>query len=442
MAKHSLPAGTDLIAALKALGQALGYRSETEFPIERRKVNPQAIDVAWLRDEEQQFPLMVFEVESTASNSAANNALKLYSKRAFEKPLFFFHVFIEAGRETSRLDDLREEYGRMNYRNYTICESGVEPLLKDVLSQHRRLSDRLDLAALIGVVRQSCLSSADCHLLLSHAERLGFNSGRGVTLPAYAQLGSEDPSFHTDFYRHLTAQRSGKRRPETDQYPSYFGQEWATPLHLGILSSLQPDPTLPVYFERYRRWHEEPQGPALLIGPCFGLNIDFDDFLAHDAAPFLTLLAILMADVPGATRYLSEQLGTVLGEIRPDRRAVRYHIASWMMHMYAADEQAESFFEGLRDRLNSEGGIQERFLHHPLGGSSSLISDPEIELILASPRVDVPPFSDFRLTFLSAVSREQRRTNAVCLAMRLLSSDETRLTWQEEMLPLLHAGQP
>src|SRR5262245_22008026 len=51
MAEHSLPAGKDLIATLKALGQALGYHTETEFPIERQKAKPQAIGVAWLHDE-------------------------------------------------------------------------------------------------------------------------------------------------------------------------------------------------------------------------------------------------------------------------------------------------------------------------------------------------------------------------------------------------------
>lgn len=439
MAEHLLPAGRDLIAALKMLGESLGYKAETEFPIDREKANPQAIDVAWMRDGEQRFPLMVFEVESTASNAAANNPLKLYSKRHFEKPLFFFHVFIESGKDTSRLHDLVEQYGRLNYRTYTISDGGAGPLLKDVVSQHRRLTNLLDAASFVGALHESCLANVDCHEILAHVETLGFNRGMGTTLPSYAALGAEDPSFVQDFQRYLLARRSGAVGREADRYPSYFGDSWATPLHFGILSSRQPEPSSPAYFDLFRRWHEEPGGPYLRVGPWFGLNMDFDDFLAYYSAPFFALLAVLMADVPGATRYLADQLAGVLREVHTDRLAVRSHISSWMLHLYSTDPDAEPGFEELRGRVNAEGGLAEQFLRQPYGGVPFAHLDPETEAAFHVRRVPVPTLAEFRTRFENHVEPAMRRTGVVHLAMRLLCWDEMMNTLGEELLPLLHA---
>jgi hypothetical protein len=438
MPEHVLPVGRELIAALGKLGEALGYAVETEFPIDREKPHTQAIDVAWMRDQEQRFPLMVFEVESTASNAAANNPLKLYSKRQFEKPLFFFHVFVDAGRDTSRLQDLTEEYGRMNYRTYTLSHDGPEALVGDILAQHRRLTDRLDVVAFVETLRESCLNAADYHSVLVRTESLGFNSGRGTTLPSYAVLGAAAPEFLSDFQRYLVARRTGNAKREVDRYPSYFGENWVTPLHLGVLSSLQPAPSSPQYFDAFRRWHEEPGGPALRIGPWFGLNMDFDDFLAYYSAPFFALLAALMADVAGAVRYFAGQLGTVFGEVRADRLAVRSHIASWVLHLYAVDAHAQCEFEVFRERVNADGGLAGRFLWQPYGGVPFAHLDPVTDAAFSTDRVAVPSFEEFRSRLRAPIDAATRRQTAARLALRLLCTDETMIALGEELLPLLH----
>jgi hypothetical protein len=280
------------------------------------------------------------------------------------------------------------------------------------------------------------------HAILTHVESLGFNRGKGTTLPSYASLAATEPLFLQDFYRYLTARRGGTIERETDRYPSYFGNGWVTPLHLGVLSSLQPDPTSPGYFDRFRRWHEQPRGPALQVGPWFGLNRDFDDFLAYLAAPFFALLAALMADVPGAARYLADQLGSVLAEVRADRLAVRGHISSWMLHTYSADPSAEPAFEELRGRVNAEGGLAERFVRQPYGGVPFAHLDPGTEAAFHARRVAVPSFNEFCTRFRTDIEPAARRADAARMAMRLLCSDETLVTFGEELLPLLHALPP
>lgn len=122
MAEHTLPAGKQVIASLLKLGEGLGYHARAESPVIDGTSNLQANDVVWVTDRAQVFPLMLFEVESFASNSAANNAVKVWATKniVFQKPLFFFHVFLTGGDDATRINDLVEEYGRHNYRAYRL----------------------------------------------------------------------------------------------------------------------------------------------------------------------------------------------------------------------------------------------------------------------------------------------------------------------------------
>src|SRR5436190_103811 len=118
MSEHKLQQARQVIENLSALGKGLGYFVQCEQPVLKHKHSPPAVDVAWKKYETQDFPLMIFEVESSAGNTIANNALKVFSQanQDFEKPLFFFHLVVHAGKNTSRIDALQRQYGTNNYR--------------------------------------------------------------------------------------------------------------------------------------------------------------------------------------------------------------------------------------------------------------------------------------------------------------------------------------
>lgn len=95
MSLHQRESGVRLIAALLHLGEVLGYHVAAEHPVDDSSQGPApAVDVAWFATSGQRFPLMIFEVESSATNAIPNNALKVYGPEIsrFEKPLFFFHI--------------------------------------------------------------------------------------------------------------------------------------------------------------------------------------------------------------------------------------------------------------------------------------------------------------------------------------------------------------
>jgi hypothetical protein len=120
MPEHKLKKGIDFINGIKELGTLLDYHVQLETPVSTEKENSPAVDIAWFKEENQKFPLFIFEVESTASNGMTYNPMKVFSKRneQFEKPLFFFQVVLKGGQESSRIEDLKNQFGNYNYRIY------------------------------------------------------------------------------------------------------------------------------------------------------------------------------------------------------------------------------------------------------------------------------------------------------------------------------------
>jgi hypothetical protein len=145
MGTHLVQAGRDVIDVLEEIGDVLGYHSRREWPIPGTGDRPQAIDICWFFDKDESSPLFAFEVESKDTSAAQGNANKLFAKSVEElqKPLFFFHLFLDGSPGSTRKEDLLALYGRYNYRVYTIGVAGLEPILDDILGQHRRLNDRL-----------------------------------------------------------------------------------------------------------------------------------------------------------------------------------------------------------------------------------------------------------------------------------------------------------
>ncbi len=151
MAEHKLVPGRNLISALSALGEALGYHVAREHPLEVDRKNPPAVDIAWFAESGQAYPLMIFEVESRATSSIANNATKVFGRPSsrFEKPLFFFHIVLRSA-DTARLHVLERLFGTYNYRSFNLSETSVAAVLEAVLAQHRRVRRTVALLPLRG----------------------------------------------------------------------------------------------------------------------------------------------------------------------------------------------------------------------------------------------------------------------------------------------------
>jgi hypothetical protein len=152
MGLHRKEQGVALLMLLKDLGRILGYFSTVEEQMFTGDSSSPDLDLTWRLNPNAKYPLFIFEVESTPGKSASDNAIKVFSRKTsiFEKPLFFFHVFIEDPIGKSRVEYLRDNYDKLNYDTYTVNDTGEQfRLISDILDQTMRLRTYFDLYSTI-----------------------------------------------------------------------------------------------------------------------------------------------------------------------------------------------------------------------------------------------------------------------------------------------------
>lgn len=437
MALHKLPRGLQFIGALSSLGQTLGYHVERENPVEPRRRRAASVDLAWFSDSGQDYPLMVFEVESRVTNAATNNPVKVLGppNERVEKPLFFFHVFMTGKRNATRIEALRGAFGSHNYRAYTLADDGLVPLVLDILSQHRRLHRKLDLLAVLKTLRSDPWTDLPLATLLTHLEDLAFEAN---FLPTYAALALEQTDFLPHFLRLLAGlDISLPPRRVSSKYESYLGSQWGEPIHIGLLAlnrSGEQD-----YLQRLRHWQEH-AAPMSMIGPHFGLSREYDDFVLGLAPAFVAFLAALTYKVQGSAEYLLAQLRLILTSLNGAPAATSFPTALWALHVASAANEI-SQFEELRTFLNDRGGVPADLLYQP---PSSVAFFPEVDpgwkaQIMDEPST-VPLLQDFRRKlrpYYSRVGDLDRELTA--FALEVLVDDDALRDWAGPIALYLHA---
>ncbi|MFZ3171843.1 MAG: hypothetical protein WA118_07680 [Carboxydocellales bacterium] len=437
MPKHSIKNGQNIIRMVETLGKALEYHVETEFPLQKNKVNPQAVDVAWFSEEGQDFPLMIFEIESSATNAAANNPVKVFGKSnaEFEKPLFFFHIFINCGKYSERTNDLLNLFGTYNYRIYQLNnDREVNCLLKDILSQHRRLSNKVNLVKFIKMLNCIHLKDIDLREILVHIETNSFNSGHGSYLPSYALISQEYPGFRDEFIRYLQQRElSTATESELDNYQTYLGQNWAYPIHLGILCAKNIEDKKRDFYERLKIWQEK-SSYLTQIGPHFGLSNDYDRFIIGLAGSLWTLVAALMKEVEGATKFISKQCIDILKALEYAPIQQSFFTALWALHISASSDDTQLEFDYVRTYINERGGVPEDVLYEPLGGDGEMFKESDW-LRELNKATFVPEINEFRNTVRTKI---ETKVDPISLGINALLEESIWATWGKQLVSVIH----
>lgn len=152
--KHTLSEGRSVIDALERIGRALQYETTREHVVGESA----AVDLSWTAAASNDVPLFIFEVESTASAGLASNAMKVFGAplETLAKPLFFFHLVVAAGPTNERVLNAQRVWGSHNYRIYRISDTDQRrEIVADVLRQHRRVSNRVNILAFLNAVEDS-----------------------------------------------------------------------------------------------------------------------------------------------------------------------------------------------------------------------------------------------------------------------------------------------
>lgn len=363
MGHHTLDKGKELIAAIVEIGKILGYVAKKEFPIDKKRTNPPAVDVAWLSDEDHDFPLMIFEVESKIGGAIANNPVKIFGlpNESFEKPLFFFHIFLTTPDTSTKVDNLKSLFGLYNYRTYDLSkESDHTRLVTDIISQHRRLYKKIDVGAIIKVLKEPIWEFIDLEGLLIHIEKQQFSSNY---LKTYGSYYFEDPVFKKHYLRYLRSYIESKPNETIFQdYGTYWGYQWVDPIHYAILINTDPAKQKE-YIEKFINWQEKSTYMSM-IGPHLGLSRDYDEFIICLAPPFLSFLSVLLKHFQEGILYIADQLKIILEKLSSYAPRISFFSALWLLHIAAAC-LSERHFNFARAIINDNGGISEQFLYAP-----------------------------------------------------------------------------
>jgi hypothetical protein len=358
MGTHRKEPGLSVITALEAAARVLGYhprREESMFPGEPS--SPE-LDLTWRRMEHAKFPLFIFEVESAASKAAADNAVKVFARKtpAFEKPLFFFHLFVEDDIGSERVTYLTENFDKLNYGTYRLyLESDNLRLVKDIIAQHLRLNPFFDLYSFMAllqhhdVLRVSASDVLDVLLAADydHAE------GADFLLTVEMLIVNGDTSLVKDYYlRYLTRYLADSaRKPQNYSYA--VSRNYSTVIHYAIAQLCGPAADREDAYQELRNI-EDTFEPWKLWEPFFGLSRDHDHVLLSEFPLILSFLCAAFAPASHAG-YFSQKLARILREIR-NFTHFNIHGLVWLLIASRISCDRESY-EFARSTINDNGGI-------------------------------------------------------------------------------------
>ena len=391
MSEHKLKPGIDFINGIKSLGLIMGYYIQTEHPVDFEKANSPEVDVVWIKEENQKFPLFIFEVESTASNGMTYNPMKVFSKKneKFEKPLFFFQVILTGGLNSSRIKDLKRTYGTYNYRIYSVLNAESQSFLFDVLEQHRRISQNLNIFNLFNFLIQSKWINIDFEALAIHIENLDFEKDSGLLLSSYVELASKHKEIvpitfnylckiHQDFFSNLNKVN----------YSTYLGNSWCFPIHLGIINTCSDDLYIKEKTIKQLKYWQTKNSYMTMIGPHFGLAQDYDEFLIWGAGGLFGILSFLYRENYMVRLYFAEELKKIV-----EKTSSKYRLPNiyWMLHIIPPTEQSESLYKYIKKSFSEIGSFSmDSFWNPPF-----LYHDEEYIKLVIKQKDGFPKFNEF-----------------------------------------------
>lgn len=401
MAEHKLEFGLQIIDKLFRLGEVLGYHSEKEYPVD--KDNDSAVDIAWLYEQGQKYPLFIFEIESATTNAIIANPSKIFgeSNQKFEKPLFLFHLLLKGGQESGKISQLENLFGSHNYRIYRFSLDEELNLILDILTQHRRLTNSLNIIELIGELFDNW-TQLDIDKILLHIEFLEFEKDKGTILPSYALLTKKYSVIKPHFIRLLKLKiTKPKGLFEPEAYETYLGNEWGIPIHLGMLSAFADDKLEGKYFDDFKNWQEKSYY-LKQIGASYGLSRDYDLFILGMAGAVLGLSAILFYKVDKAREYITDELYDIIKKSNKFDPNVNIFNALWLLHIAPDSDKGKEYFEYAKEYINSNGGIPENIYNTPQTNYISFLEGDD-NLEDHGNRINVVDWTDFRQSKASSL---------------------------------------
>jgi hypothetical protein len=393
MGIHKKGPGVSALAFLKDLGEILGYFPSTEEPMFPGDPNSPQLDLTWRRNADARFPLFILEVESVSAKTASDNALKVFARKtpAFEKPLFFFHIFLDDTVGPRRIDYLKDNYDKLNYGTYLLnAKADCFRLIKDILEQHIRLNPFFDLYSVIDLLQlQGVLnvSVADVFNLLldSGYDRV---NGANFLLTLESLIVNRNYTAVRDYYLIYLNRYLADESRVSQKYSYSVSRSYSRVIHHGLALLLDPAPKHTEIFQRLRDIEDNFQ-PWRLWEPYFGLSQDHDLVLLSEFPLILTLLCAAFSPSSHAI-YFSQKLAGILAEIR---NFTHFNIHGLVLLLIASRIAVDhEGYEFARSAINANGGIPFSLITAP---SIFVGDEPDARLESPAHCVNIVPFNEW-----------------------------------------------
>lgn len=367
MGEHTTEISLNLFNFLLDLGKTLDYHTYKEFPMSENAFGSQAIDVAWFNEQQNKFPLFIFEIESTSNNSIANNPTKIFGKesKVFEKPLFFFHVIIDGAEISEKYNDLIGLFGKYNYDIFRINNGETENLLIKIILQHRRIYNQVNIFQIIRLINDNdrVKSEIKFERFLENAENLIHENQSYRIGQVYADIASSDKSFLEQYFKFIKRAFLNKSLP-TLSYETYYSSICSEFINLGILYSKFGKDLKNVDFQSLLIEAQKTE-TFDKIEYLPGLNYDYDNFI-HDYVPYyIALMFFLFKGDMNAQKYILNIAIGIIRKLPITKHFIFEHHISWGILMSASNEDFCEFYEELKNLMNNRNGILDIILFCP-----------------------------------------------------------------------------
>ncbi|MFG6502294.1 hypothetical protein [Microbacterium sp. P05] len=364
-----------MIDALERLGEALGYATIREHSVGKTA----AVDISWTAADYNDVPLFVFEVESTASAGLANNALKVFGKPSAElaKPLFFFHLVVAAGSTNERILSAQRMWGSHNYRVFRLSDAVQRSaIVPEILRQHRRVSNRIDIPAVVGALDGARWGDADSiEQILELLVELRFDT---PYLRSFASLAIDDLSLLHHYAQRVSALRTADVVPSREGYAGGPGDYVGgmLELSLAITAGEISDEDGASLLEA---WAISPGQYPRMIDAAFGLSRDYDGFVLGVAPYQCALATATLRQKPRSAAWVIRDLHRLFvaeGQqgVLPDYRLIA---GVWLANMLASvpgnfglsgefsPGEVDEMFSSIQRCVEAAGGLPDGWLESP-----------------------------------------------------------------------------
>ncbi|KQT26230.1 hypothetical protein ASG22_06050 [Chryseobacterium sp. Leaf405] len=423
MGKHSTEISLKLFDFLIDLGKGLRYYTDTEYPMKENSFGSQAIDIAWFNNQENKFPLFIFEIESSSNNSIANNPTKIFGKdsKVFEKPLFFFHIIIDGAENSEKYNDLIGLFGKHNYDIFRINNADIENLLVKIISQHRRIHNEANLAHILRLINnfEEIKSEIKFELFLKNIEKLIHENQLYELGQIYADVASSDKSFQEQYlkfiYRFFSDERSFYL-----SYENYSASIVSEFINLGLLYSRYGNEINDFDFTKLLIEAQKTE-TFNKIEYLPGLNYEYDIFIQDHVAFYIALTFFLFEGNVSAQKYIIDIAIMIIRKLNITEGFIFEHNLSWGLLMAASNHEFSEIYEELKNLMNNRKGILNTILFCP-----TFINEhqkiPDSKLIL------VPDRNIYVETFKEKFNHINIDNSINEIAIMSLSED-----WKDEM---------